>query len=246
MVGRSSPPSLPSHGRQYPRRVTIDAKDLNRALRATLWRALKAHGFTDRTERVAWRYAGDDIDVVELQAVGQNAEAVGCPPLSLSAHVAGFPRFLERNDQIPLRNGRLRPHYWHCDPFRRSMEKALVQPWFRPFSEPRDNRMSSSFRLHRDALKRLVNPIVHDRADIWYMRDDGSNLEENLRDLTAVILSEGLDLIDQYHDPKRVLELIDDGSLLVSSSTRAFELRQTIEEYLAGQQDALSRPIRIR
>ena len=218
--------------------MTIDAKDLNWALRATLWRALKAHGFTDRTERVAWRYTGDDIDVVELQAVGQNAEAVGCPPLSLSAHVAGFPRFLERNDRIPLRNGRLRPHYWHCDPFRRSMKKTLLQPWFRPFSEPRDNRTSFSFSLHRDALKRLVNPNVHDRADIWYMREDGSNLEENVRDLTAVVRSDGLDLIDQFHDPKRVLEMIDDGTLLTPTSPRAFELQQTIEEYLAGRAEA--------
>jgi hypothetical protein len=220
--------------RQYPRCVTMDAKDLNRALRATLWRALKAHDFTERTERVAWRYSGDDIDVVELQAVGQNAEAVGCPPLSLSVYVAGFPRFLERQHWIPLRNGRLRPHYWDCDPFRRAMEKTLAQPWFRPFSERRDDRMSASFRLHRDALKRLVDPKVHDRADIWYMRDDGSNLDENLRDLTEVVLSEGLDLMDQLHDPIRVLELIDDGSLTSPTSPKAFEMRQTIEEYLAG------------
>ncbi len=213
--------------------MTLDAKDLDRGLRATLWPALKAHSFTERTERVGWRYAGDDIDVVELQAVGQNAEAAGCPPLSLSVHVAGFPRFLERKDRIPRRNGRLRPHYWDCDPFRRAMEKSLVQPWFRPFRKPRDNRMSASFRLHRDALKRLIDPKVHDRADIWYMRDDGSNLEENLRDLTAVVLSDGLDLIDQFHDPSRVLGLIDDGTLTDPTSPRAFELRQTIEEYLA-------------
>ncbi len=219
---------------QYPRGVTIESRDLNRRLRATLWPALKAHGFTERTERVAWRYAGDDIDVVELQAVGQNAEATGCPPLSLSVYVATYPRFLERDDGIPLRDGRLRPHYWHCDPFRVAMEKTLAQPWFRPFSERRDNRTLSSFRLHRDALKRLIDPKVHDRADIWYMRDDGSNLNENLRDLTAVVLTDGLALLDQFHDPHRALELIDSGELLVPTSPHAHRLRESIETYLVG------------
>lgn len=214
--------------------MTIDAKNLNRALRATLWPALKAHGFTERTERVAWRYAGDDIDVVELQAVGQNAEAIGCPPLSLSVFVAAYPRFLERNDRIPVREGRLRPHYWDCDPFSRAMPKRLSQPWFRPFSEPRDKRTLPSFRLHRDALKRLVDRRVHDVADIWYMRDDGSNLAENVHDLTTVVASDGLGLLDQYHDPRRVIEMIDDGTLLVPTSPHAYYLRETVEDYLAG------------
>ena len=215
--------------------MTIDAKILNRALRATLWPALRSHGFTERTERVAWRYAGGDIDVVELQAVGQHAEAIGCPPLSLSVFIAAYPRFLERNDRIPVREGRLRPHYWDCDPFSRAMPKRLSQPWFRPFSESRDTRMLPSFRLHRDALKRLVDRRVHDVADTWYMRDDGSNLAENVHDLTTVVASDGLDLLDQYHDPRRVLEMIDDGTLLVPTSPHAYYLRQTVEDYLAGR-----------
>jgi hypothetical protein len=215
--------------------MTIDAKDLNRALRATLWPALKSHGFSDRTERIAWRYAGDDIDVVELQAVGQHAEAVGCPPLSLSVFVAAYPRFLERNDRIPVREGRLRPHYWDCDPFSRAMHKTLSQPWFRPFSEPWDKRTLPSFRLHRDALKRLIDRRVHDVADTWYMRDDGSNLAENVHDLTAVVRSDGLDLLERYRDPRRVIEMIDDGTLLVPTSPHAYYLRQTVEDYLAGR-----------
>ena len=168
--------------------MSDDAKALNRALRGTLWPALKAHGFTFRTDRVAWRYAGDDIDVVELQAVGQHAEAVGCPPLSLSVYVAAYPRFLPREPGIPVRDGRLRPHYWDCDPFRRSLHKTLSQPWFRPFSEQRDRRLLPSLRLHREALSKLIDRTAHDRPDIWYMRDDGSNVDENLRDLTTVVL----------------------------------------------------------
>ena len=59
--------------------------------------------------------------------------------------------------------------------------------------------------------------------EIWYVRDDGSNLDENLRDLTTVVLSAGLDLIDELHDPRRVIELIQTGALLnagLASSAR--------------------------
>ena len=119
---------------------------------------------------------GQDIDVVELQAVGQDAEAIGCTP----------------------------------------------------------GRMLSSFRLHREALKQLVDRSVHDQPEIWYMRDDGSNLDDNVHDLTTVVLSDGLDLVDRYHDPNRVIEMIDDGSLLNPESPRAFYLRQDIVDYLAA------------
>ncbi len=214
-------------------RMSLDPKELDRALRATLWPAIKAHGFTVRTNRVAWRYQRDDIDVVELQAVGRYAEAIGCPPLSLSVYVASYPHFLERTGSIPVRAGRLRPHYWHCDPFRRPMSKTIAQPWFRPFSEPSGKRMLPSFRLHRDALRRLIDRAVHDVPDIWYMREDGSNLVENVRDMTSVVLSSGLDLLDDFHDPGRVLELIQTGALLSADSPRASSIEEMIRDYQA-------------
>jgi hypothetical protein len=93
--------------------------------------------------------------------------------------------------------------------------------------------MLPSFRLHRDALKRIIDPSVRDRPETWYMRDDGSNMGENLEDITQVVLSTGLDLLDQFHDPRRVHALIEDGTLLVPTSPRASELKQAVEAYLA-------------
>jgi hypothetical protein len=214
--------------------MSIDKTDLDRALRETLWPAIKVHGFETRTSRVAWRYAGDDVDVVELQAVGQHAEAVGCPSLSLSVYVASYPHYLPQNGRIPIRDGRLRPHYWDCDPFNQSLRKTIAQPWFRPFSEPRNTRMLPSIRLHRDALRRLVNRAVHDVPDIWYMWDDGANLDENLQDLTNAVLTAGIDLLEQWHDPERVLDLIESGQFLNAGSPQAYYLSESIKEYLAA------------
>ena len=225
-------PSVPSALEHYPPGMSFGPKDLDRGLRATLWPALKAHGFSQRTERVAWRYAGDDVDVVELQAVGQSAEAVGCPPLSLSVHAAVYPRFLERTEAIPVRDGRLRPHYWHCHPFSRSLPKRVSQPWFRPFTGSRHRRTLPSLVAHRDALRTLVDRRVHDVPEIWYMRDDGTNLDENLHDLTAVVLSDGLDFTEQFHDPGGILALIENGSFVEPTSALAYRLREAIDAYV--------------
>ena len=218
----------------------IEARDVNRALRGTLWPALKAHGFTERTERVAWRYASESINVVEVQAVGRYSEQVGCPPLSLSVFVAAYPPYLpeaqlvgDLASSIPTRAGRLRPHYWHCDPFSRSMEKTVSQPWFRSFSRPADQRRPLAFRLHEEALRRLTSRAAHDLPDVWYMRDDGSNLDDNLRDMTTVVLTVGLELHDQWNDPRRVLEWLERKRQSADESPHDFYLREAIQDYLS-------------
>ena len=218
----------------------IEAKDVNRALRGTLWPALKAHGFTERTERVAWRYMHESINVVEVQAVGRYSDQVGCPPLSLSVFVAAYPPYLPEGQlvgdlasAIPTRLGRLRPRYWHCDPFNRSMEKTVSQPWFRSFTRPADPRVPLALRLHEEALRKLTSRAAHDRPDVWYMRDDGSNLDDNRRDMTSVVLTVGLDLVDQWNDPRRVLEQLEQKKQSAGESPRDFYLKEAIQDYLS-------------
>lgn len=216
----------------------IGLKDLDRGLRETLWAALKAHGFGDRTERVAWRETDGGIDLVEIQVVGQHADALGCPSVSFSAFVACYPRFLAGTDpSLPARNGRLRPHYWHCDPLYRAMHKTIKQPWFRPFSTPPPKSMLSSFRLHREALMGVLRRDVHDRADVWYVEADGSNLAENLKDLTSVVLAKGLDFLDAVHDPAALLGQLERGDIGNRDSPRSFYVSEAIREYLSRRHE---------
>ena len=74
---------------------------------------------------------------------------------------------------------------------------------------------------------------MKERPEIWFMSEDGSNLSENVDDIVSVVLTDGLDLFDQFHDPQVVLELIDSGWLLDPSSPRADDLRDAIDAYLA-------------
>jgi hypothetical protein len=213
----------------------ISLKDLDRGLRGTVWAALKAHGFTDRTERVAWREVDGSIDLVEIQVVGQYADALGCPPVSFSAYAACYPRFLAGTDpSLPARNGGPRPHYWHCDPFYRAMHKTIEQPWFRPFSTPPPDSMLPSFRLHREALMRVSRLDVHDLPDVWYVQADGSNLAENLDDMTSVVLSKGLDFLDTVHDSAALLGQLERGDIGNRDSPRSFYLSEAIREYLSA------------
>jgi hypothetical protein len=81
-------------------------------------------------------------------------------------------------------DGRLRPHYWHCR-LQSGLAKTLDQPWFRPFSAPPNPRLPASFRKHREGLMRVMRRDTHDRPDIWYVREDGANLAENVHDLVG-------------------------------------------------------------
>jgi hypothetical protein len=143
---------------------------------------------------------------------------------------------MPRDQDLPAKDGRFRPRYWHCDAFYRVLEKGIRQPWFRPFGQAWDARTLPSFSLHREALKAIIDPEVHDRSDTWYMREDGSNLEENVRDITSAVMNLGLDFLDQVHDPRLALGLLDRGSLVPSpTSPHAAELRQLIRLFLGEE-----------
>jgi hypothetical protein len=117
------------------------------------------------------------------------------------------------------------------------MSKTIEQPWFRPFSQPRPGSMQPSFRLHREGLMRVLRRDVHDRPDVWYVREDGSNLDEDLRDLTEVVLSDGLAFLSRIHDPVGVLSLLERGDIGNRDSPRSFYLSESIREYVRRETD---------
>jgi len=91
----------------------MDARAVDRQLRAKIWPLLRLHGFLRRASRIAWRY-GNGVDLVEISSVGSSWDAVGCTSFSISARVAAMPPFVKPPKQTPERDGQLRPHYWHC------------------------------------------------------------------------------------------------------------------------------------
>lgn len=83
---------------------------------------------------------------------------------------------------------------------------------------PRDSQLT-----FRGALgKTIRQPFFHpygisdgsDRADIWYVLEDGSNLDAVVEDAVAAVLVQGVPFIDRLDDPRQAMEslLHEEGS----------------------------------
>ena len=190
----------------------MEPADVSRALRADFWPNLKKVGFAARTERAAWRYVDGAVDVVELWAVGSNADACGCTSISFSAAVGSIPSFMPPAPLRSMKDGVARPRYFECG-LQIFLEKTLIQPWFEPFARPPSPRTPLSFLTHRRGLQAVVRSDRHDRADIWFVKDDGSNLDEVVGDLWNVTRTVGLPALARLHDPCRVIEMVRAGDL---------------------------------
>jgi hypothetical protein len=192
----------------------VDAREVTRRFRTELWPTLKSQGFTRRTERVAWRDVGDSVDVIEVNLIGPLADGIGCTSYSFGVFVASLPAYL-RSDHVKADpKGRRRPHYWESE-LKMQLTKTLPQPWFRPFASPMRSNVPESFVKHRRGLMAVLRTDVHDRTDIWFVREDGTNLSECVADLLLVIERDGLPLLQRLHDPCAVAETVREGRLWI-------------------------------
>jgi len=107
----------------------MDNRKVTRAIGRVVWPALREVGFDSFTGRSAWRYAGKDVDVVNLQSFGgMLADSVGCTSFSFQVNLGvwrpgdafGPPRVLDQR-------GRPRPQEYECEPApTRTEEVALT------------------------------------------------------------------------------------------------------------------------
>jgi hypothetical protein len=218
--------------------MTIDVKEVNRALRRTLWPAVKACGFQFGTDRAAWRYLDIAVDLIDIQSVGSGADAVGCTTFSFSAYAGALPTFMGTGlagsrRGIPSEMPKSRPHYWDTRlQFR--VEKTIHQPWFEPFANPPVPVTPEPLLVHREALRQVLRRDRHDRPDIWYVLPDGSNLEEVMSDLTTAVLTQAIPLLDRMHDPCELLRLIEAARFVRVDSPVGRDLADTARQACAS------------
>ena len=166
-------------------------------IRRVVWPVLREAGFESFTGRNAWRYVGDDVDLVSFQSFsGMSAGSLGCTSYSFQAGVGLWrpaDAFVTPRERDP--QGMLRPRDYECEPHRIFLRKSLNQPWFRPF-EADASSWPSSFRTHRTALKRVFGDEKHDNKYVWFVLPDGSNLRECVEDALDAILREWLPWFD--------------------------------------------------
>jgi len=168
---------------------SIDSKVVDKTLRERLWPELKAIGFR-RTGRTAWRDRPGAIQTVNVQSFNSYlADAIGATTYSFGVNLGVFyPVVAEHSALGSLINDQSRPSEHHCHA-RLHMAKGFAQPntvptrrWFDPRHRAPD-----------------LGPWV-DRPDVWYVRPDGSNVDEVVVDAREQILAIGLPWLDRLSD----------------------------------------------
>lgn len=203
----------------------ISAKDVDREIRTVLWPFLEPYGFIARTGRATWRYGEAGVDVIEVLSVGANADAVGCTSFSLTARAASLPTYIyPEHDRRLDRAGRFRPHYWDSA-LQVGLTKSLAQPWFEPFSRPPKPGTVRAVLAHREALSHVLRRDRHDRPDIWYVLDDGTNLHETITDVRAQCIEQAVPLLDRLQDPCQALAMIEQDRFVKPDSPTGLQLR---------------------
>jgi hypothetical protein len=175
----------------------VDNRRVTREIGRTVWPALREVGFDSFTGRNAWRYANEDVDVVNFQSFGgMLADSVGCTSFSFQVNL-GLWRESEAFGPSPEldEQGRRRPQEYQCEPHRLTLEKSLSQPWFKPFQSD-TSRWPASFKIHRAGLKHVFRRDTHDVPTIWFVLANGSNLDECIADSLAAIRRDGLAWFD--------------------------------------------------
>lgn len=155
----------------------MDSIVVSRELRSVVWPLLKDAGFTVVRGRTAWRLLDDQTELVDFQSFDSHlAEGVGCTTYSFSVRLG---LHLPDDTASPTLAGDALPKEYEATfPF--TALKRLRQPWFHPWGDARTT----------------------DRRDVWFVREDGSNLDEVVADARDVIATSGLRQLAAYRDPR--------------------------------------------
>jgi hypothetical protein len=69
----------------------MDSKTVNKEIRALIWPALKAAGFSSFSARTAWRYEKDQVEVVNFQSFNRhNADVLDVTTFSFAVNLGSY------------------------------------------------------------------------------------------------------------------------------------------------------------
>lgn len=159
----------------------MDGKAVGRAVNARMRPLLRAAGFDQFSGRRAWRRSEHTIEHVVFRSFPANiAYGVGCTTYSFTAELGVFYRQFDP--------AKARPKEYELT-FEASLGTTLRQPVFNPYG----SYGPGTFK---------------DRADIWYVAEDGSNLTDTIEDAASCLLTQGLPFLDKMSDPARAFEAL--------------------------------------
>jgi hypothetical protein len=157
----------------------MDGKVVGRALREEIRPLLREVGFTQFTDRKAWRETEHTIDHVTFRSLNAyNAGVLVCPSYSVTVEVGVFYRCFDRDMS--------RPQDYDCT-FRAILGKTIRQPMF-----------TAEFMTQHGR--------INDRSEILYVKPDGSNLHGVVAEAKAILLDQGLQFLNHFNQPEKAFQ----------------------------------------
>lgn len=159
----------------------MDGKAVDAVVRRLARPVLRRHGFERFTGRSGWRFSEETVELIVFR--------------SFNGHVAAGVG---------------------CTTFSFAVTAGVAYRCLEPGLErPKDYELTFRFELG----KYLRQPIFHpcgrqapgDRPDVWFVLDDGSNVEEAVSDAVTAIEKQALPLLDVYKHPQLAFEALLNG-----------------------------------
>jgi hypothetical protein len=178
--------------------MTLDAKTVNKQLRAVVRPMLKEARFTRFTERNAWRFLDEAKWIVNFQSFNAYlADGIGCTTYSFAVNLGVYLDDCAEDGVVLDRPAESQAS------FRFEVLKRLSQPMFRPYG--RGTGPEPYVPTRPDILWPTFNPYAPapatERENVYFVAEDGSNLEEVVEDARHLIAGPGLDVLQAHLDP---------------------------------------------
>jgi hypothetical protein len=163
------------------RLLGFGSRQVNAAIRRTIWPALRECGFSKFTARNAWCAQGDAISVVNFQSFGSYlAGSLGCTTHSFAVNVG----------------------VWYpC--VARAPWAAQWPDRYRSPTSPGPREVECHARNH---LTKQISQPQFPRLGIWYVDRGGSNLQPVIADALQVLQGIGLPWLDQFRSLEHALQ----------------------------------------
>ena len=161
---------------------SVDGRTVGKAIAASVRPLLRRAGFTEFTQRKAWRPTEHTVAAVNFRSFNSYlADGIGSTTHSFCVDVGLLYRaaYRERGPHVIRPGGRARPEVWETT-FRWQLHKGIQQPLFHPYG-----RAEAS-----------------DRPDVWFVPADGEGLEVIVEDATRAFAADGLPVLDFLADPE--------------------------------------------
>jgi hypothetical protein len=162
----------------------MDSKVVNKAIRKEIFPFLKKYGFTEFNTRNALRFTDQQVDIINIQSFNSYlADGVGCTTYSFAINYYVYYKCYEKT------------------------------PWFKGKapSKPSEYMWMEQCRIKKTLNQaKLFHPYGKhngkDRDDTWYVKEDGSNLDEVIKNATDNIRNGGFKFFERKSNLLEVIK----------------------------------------